>query len=811
MGRINDLSIDDLIAQATCAVIKDATVSGTAWLVSKEGHLLTAGHVLGTDNPLSEVEVQFAQDKPRKAYKIQWVYQRETGDDFAVLLLESLPSGRYPIAISLKRDLTGDFRVHGYGLSLRDRSVGRAEYLGPFDPQRAPENRLFQFRSPELGEGGYSGAAVYSDELGAVVAIQIEATDASSGAGRDTILAMPLYRIATKWNDLYNFEPDNSAPVKTNQPQRPKYYLEQRIIEGYDFILAYDEALHSSDELNPSQILINKYREVIGQYLRIYLSLCKRLRLPPSEDVRQIGVQLGEVDIDSQITDSDFLETRLTDLPGTRIIRVNVSQMFRIADLLTRPETVRARRLYEAITDVTHMRRALNDRKAFRLGALGSLRPITKLKSSEEYDRFWRIAVPDFRLITNPILCFIPYELPLTNQINTLRYDPESLLDAALLSNSDFIRNSQVSGRLRIYPPGIGVINLGITLEFKDSVYIEPVAKIARDIEGLLFVDPDGLEKPYSTLMLEIVDQVIKQLFIKEGLSYEERRYLPPTTTFSIYDGKGFIPGKRITELAYLMSLAPKNEENMQYLKNRVKKSLRLPFWKKDQMIAVAGQGVAIFFIADSVAKGRKRKRANLLELLTESHEVVSAAAYAQQAFAEEIYKISSRRLLDESWLPSNGEKFIYLFSLLYTMQQVMQAIYSVGSHIYHQRTGVLMALGKAVWNYSNPVDRASIQETLEYIKNWLEDAGKIEPDERITHLQKILKDIENTPAPFSEEADPFIKALELPLQEELERRLLAELQEIDQIIKTDFDERAEEFDQHLKTIQQLRKQLGLE
>jgi hypothetical protein len=76
------------------------------------------------------------------------------------------------------------------------------EFVGPFDPQNSSGYRLFKLSSKELGQGGYSGAAVVSDELQAVVAIQIEATIAKTGAERDTILAMPLYRIAQSWLQL---------------------------------------------------------------------------------------------------------------------------------------------------------------------------------------------------------------------------------------------------------------------------------------------------------------------------------------------------------------------------------------------------------------------------------------------------------------------------------------------------------------------------------------------------------------------------------------------------------------------------------
>ena len=49
---------DYQLARATCSVLVDGDIAGTAWLVSREGHLITAGHVLGTDEPLSQVAIK---------------------------------------------------------------------------------------------------------------------------------------------------------------------------------------------------------------------------------------------------------------------------------------------------------------------------------------------------------------------------------------------------------------------------------------------------------------------------------------------------------------------------------------------------------------------------------------------------------------------------------------------------------------------------------------------------------------------------------------------------------------------------------
>jgi tetratricopeptide (TPR) repeat protein len=201
-----DLSIDELLVQATCAVVINGRIQGTAWLVDNEGHLLTAGHILGVNNPINQVSVQFIEDVPRDAYKVQWGYQQDLGIDFAVLKLSSPAVDRIPLPISLKRKVSGTFGLRGYGITFRDQSAGQGEFIGFFDPQNSPNNRLFQLRSAELGEGGYSGAAVFSEQLQAVVSIQIEATTATTGAGRDTILSMPLYRVAQHWETLLNLE-----------------------------------------------------------------------------------------------------------------------------------------------------------------------------------------------------------------------------------------------------------------------------------------------------------------------------------------------------------------------------------------------------------------------------------------------------------------------------------------------------------------------------------------------------------------------------------------------------------------------------
>ena len=222
------LSPDELLTQATCAVLIDNEVVGTAWLVSREGDLLTAGHLF-EDYPVDvEVTVQFAGDILRQVQIMDSRYQLETGTDFAHLKLVTVtpPLTRYPLPIALARSVSGSCRLVGYGQTLGSRSSGIGEIIGFQDVNNHEANRLFRIRSAELGVEGYSGGAVFSDELQAVVAIQSQTTRTDIGAGRDTVLAMPLYRVVNYVGEL-----NSLAGVVTRQPtSRPSRFTESSML-----------------------------------------------------------------------------------------------------------------------------------------------------------------------------------------------------------------------------------------------------------------------------------------------------------------------------------------------------------------------------------------------------------------------------------------------------------------------------------------------------------------------------------------------------------------------------------------------------
>jgi tetratricopeptide (TPR) repeat protein len=198
--------LERLLATAVCGVsVGGATVSGTGWLVAPEGIVLTAGHmVVGAPS----VQVAFPGKPPLPAQVVIAEHEPARGIDFAILEVEP-PGALAALPIALTRSPRGPLMSSGYGLTLRSLSAAAGEIIGPFDPQNDSAFRLFRCRSQELAEQGYSGAPIVSVESGAVVGVQIEAVTGSRGA-RDTVLAMPLYRIAQAWNRLEEIEADQA-------------------------------------------------------------------------------------------------------------------------------------------------------------------------------------------------------------------------------------------------------------------------------------------------------------------------------------------------------------------------------------------------------------------------------------------------------------------------------------------------------------------------------------------------------------------------------------------------------------------------
>jgi hypothetical protein len=503
--------------------------------------------------------------------------------------------------------------------------------------------------------------------------------------------------------------------------------------------------------------------------------------LDPDDD-RQTELRKLATELEKALNPVQVFSARInelhTKLMGTRIVQVSVSQLFRVADFLMYPESVKAKGLYSAFTDSDKMRRTFNRRKSFNLGELGSLKPV--VYTSEKYDSFWKPAMPDLRKPTTQPLCFVPYELSLSEYLRQFHCDLTTSLPYFSEKITDFLHNVQVDGHLRIYPPGVGVVKLGLTLEFREAVYVEVIAAIARHIENLYFVDPVRLEqKPCETLLMEIVDRVSESLFVDGGYDYKERRWQPPVTTFSFRDDEGMMPDEIAMELAYLMSLAPGNEEDLSRLKDRVLESVRSSHWRREKVLAVAAQGVALLFTGHISGEEKDDRRKALNRCLMETHELVSAAAYAQSDFAEEVEELAAERLLDETWLVQDEDEYAYLFNLLSTMAKVMRAVYTLKPHLRKQSSRALLPFAENIWAYSNPIKPKDLHEDLKYLADWLAPACS-RGDAGARRLYALVETVQHIESPFAPKEEVISSYQETGSREELETRILKLIQETD-------------------------------
>lgn len=432
-------------------------------------------------------------------------------------------------------------------------------------------------------------------------------------------------------------------------------------------------------------------------------------------------------------------------LRGARVVQIAISQLFQIIDLLTYPDSVRARGFFKAIRDPKAMRRALNRPLAIRVGELGELRPVATTQ-----DRFWRSSKPDLRLPGTSPLFFLPFELSLSDRL-ARGFAPGFDLAAVLGEGASRLENHQVSGRLRIYPPGTGVVQVAVTLAFCEGVDVDAVLGVAQHLEDLLFVDPAGEPKPPSEFFSDVIKQVDKAFFLQ---GKEERRWQPPRTVYSLRDGGSSDPAPWIPELARLMALTSGQEEQAGFLESRLREALRSSSWRAERTLAVADQDVALLI----AGLEPRDKRSGRLELLAETHELVSAAAYAEQAFIKELDKIVGEGQLGPTWLPGQGTGFDFLLRFFDTMSEVLRAISSI-RFLERLPVRVLNTFAREVWTYSNPVRPSVLRQRLDEIDSWYSARTGPEMAQEIGTLRESTRRIEAIeplfPYPEPREGEP--------------------------------------------------------
>ncbi len=269
---MTQLSIDQRLHQATCLVKNEQTNKiATAWLIDLAGgqppfhtpstasYLLTVAHVLGHEQPVSQVKIRFSDDVWRTATLVTKGYDPDSGLDFAILEVDLFspppqpspskgegvlpspsegegPGGRQPLPLSLSQQLEphSKFSLRGYGITFADQSIGHGVVVGDYHLNKK-ENLLFMLNSEQLAIDGYSGGAVFSHDLNAVVAIQIRTTTEMVGVGANEILALPLYRIVTHWPRLTELAEKWATLLPTQPglrlelPERVDYFTNRKV------------------------------------------------------------------------------------------------------------------------------------------------------------------------------------------------------------------------------------------------------------------------------------------------------------------------------------------------------------------------------------------------------------------------------------------------------------------------------------------------------------------------------------------------------------------------------------------------------
>lgn len=210
------MSKQQLLAQATCGICVSGELVGTGWLLSDQGHVVTAAHVVhdsDTGEIAESITVQFLDSAPLTVDgPIQWVWCRESGIDFAVVQITQserpLVANRSPLPVIIDDGLViepgDDVLLCGYAEGMKADQLGAVvKYEGPGHRLNSRSNLLYRFNGESVSHFGYSGSAVFSPQHEAVIGIQIEADVRDEDGGGDLVFVLPVFRIAQNWKEFY--------------------------------------------------------------------------------------------------------------------------------------------------------------------------------------------------------------------------------------------------------------------------------------------------------------------------------------------------------------------------------------------------------------------------------------------------------------------------------------------------------------------------------------------------------------------------------------------------------------------------------
>lgn len=519
--------------------------------------------------------------------------------------------------------------------------------------------------------------------------------------------------------------------------------------------------------------LLDQYAKILGDYVLIE----KALRRDRSASGRQSLQDLQDVAPLERLPDiSRMLHTTI---PGVRIAKLVVSQVFRIHDLLVAPpENIRPTRVLENALDANALRRTLNRNATLELPGLGTLRSVRTTQF--ELRDFWARATPELKIGTEAPICFVPFEMTPLPMLEGFRPDLESVMEKTLLeaagSARKRIENVQVDSRLRLYSPGVGVVRIGMTITFAEVVYVEVVARIAREIETLLLVKDPHEEKNVNALLDDAVAALIAALFVEDTVP--ERRWRPPDVSFVLYDD-GVEPAANVSALAHLVTLAPGNVEGLDSVERRLSRVLATNEWTNNGLLAFAAHRGALLLGSRQGGRGVAAGRKNTIAMLLELQEVIASAAYVQQLFEEKLLEITEGGRLDATWgVP--GENLAHLLRLLRAMKGALQAVKGLKLQLDQHIAGVTQPFAKQLWALRYRAPSVPLDEQLKIVSAWIDEQKAV--GDALLEVAALADQIGSFTLPFR---SPRNVARD-PRDDELETALLQNLDELESLVGTD-------------------------
>lgn len=549
-------------------------------------------------------------------------------------------------------------------------------------------------------------------------------------------------------------------------------------IESIEACLRQSDAAIDAASADPAaprrRELLEQYAQILGDYGLIEKAL-RRDRTPSGQQSLQ---ELQEVAPLERLPDiSRMLHTTI---PGVRIVKLVVTQVFRIHDLLVAdPKIVRQEaepaKVLKNVHDANTLRRTLNRNSTLELPGLGTLRSVRTTQL--ELRDLWAQVTPELKIGSDPPIGFVPFEMTPLPMLEGFRPDLESIVeqtvDDAAGGARKRIDNVQVDSRLRLYSPGVGVVRIGMTVTFADVVYVEVVARIAREIEDLLLVGAANEEKNVSALLDDAVGALIAALFVRDEVP--ERRWRPPDVSFVLYDD-GLEPPANVSALAHLVALSPDNLEDLDAIEARLSRVLARNEWKNSGLLAFAARRSALLAGSRQGARASVARRKNTVAMLLELQEVIACAAYVQQLFEEQLQLITAGGQLDERW-GVQGDRLDLLLRLLRGMKGALQAVAGLRIQLEQHLPGILLTFAKQLWARRYRPLSTALDEQLKILSTWIGQQSAM--SDELREVASLADQIGSFTLPFKTAPEPGPRARD----KELETALLRNLDELESLV----------------------------